>query len=401
MSTRLMSIDMPLDSKAQRLGSLISTYVLPIGWLVTLTGIFWAWDRALYHKLFYILLAVPTLLVLVLQPRLVAPLIKNPLFIAFLVFSAYILLSITWAEAETSIGGLLKRPLYIAMLLFSAGIIASRCPQHLKRGTHFAAIFAALTAGLSLFYFSSTEIIGISRFRGYGALYNPLLTGHVFGAFAAFWLASWFQARSALSPLPLLCLTVLGGAVLATGARTSLIGLTAALGWLLIVGDRRRGLIAIAAIALVLIGLALTHPEVITQRGASYRPAIWMEALRQISERPWLGHGFDTPMTVILPGIDPLSDPHNIELGVLYSGGIVGLALWMTLYGLALYFSWVYRKHPAVTLAATWLIFGFASGLTEGSAFMSRPKEHWYLIWIPMALVYAQSLIYWTRKRAV
>ncbi|MFE2008511.1 O-antigen ligase family protein [Pseudomonas guariconensis] len=396
-----MSIDMPLVSKPQRLGAWINTYLLPIGWLVTLTGIFWIWDRSLYHKLFYIFLAVPTLLALMLQPRLLAPLTKNPLFIAFLVFSGYTLLSITWANAETSAGGLLKRPLYIAMLLFSAGIIALRCPEYLKQGTRLAAIFAALAAGLSVIYFASTESIGFSRLNGYGALYNPLLTAHVLGAFAAFWLAAWFQARSALSPLPLICLAVLGAAILATGSRTPLMGLAAALVWLLVVGDRRRCMIAVAAIALILTGVWLIVPEVITQRGASYRPAIWMEALRQISERPWLGHGFDTPMTVILPGIDPLSDPHNIELGVLYSGGIVGLALWMTLYGLALYFSWVYRKHPAVTLAATWLIFGFASGLTEGSAFMSRPKEHWYLIWIPMALVYAQSLIYWTRKRAV
>jgi O-antigen ligase len=126
-----------------------------------------------------------------------------------------------------------------------------------------------------------------------------------------------------------------------------------------------------------------------------------MESLRQISEHPWLGHGFDSPMTVIIPGVGrTLADPHNIELGVLYAGGIVGLALWMAIYGVAMYFCWAYRKHPGVTLAATWLLFGFASGLTEGSAFMSRPKEHWFLIWIPMALVYGQSLVYWQRSRA-
>jgi len=394
-----MSIDLSLGSKPQRVGTLINTYVLPIGWLVTLTGIFWVWDRSLYHKLFYIFLAVPTLLALMLQPRLLATLTKNPLFIAFLVFSGYILLTISWADAETSAGGLLKRPLYIAMLLFSAGIIALRSPEHLKQGTYLAAIFAALAAGLSLIYFALTEPIG-NRLNGYGALYNPLLTAHVLGAFAAFWLASWFQARSALSPLPLVCLAVLGAAILATGSRTPLVGLAAALAWLLIVGNRRRGMLALGLVCLISVGVALLYPEAITQRGVSYRPAIWMDSLRQISDHPWLGHGFDTPITVILPGIEPLADPHNIELAVLYSGGIVGLLLWMTLYGLALYFSWVYRKNPAVTIAATWLVFGFASGLTEGSAFMSRPKEHWYLIWIPMALLYAQSLIYWTRKRA-
>ncbi|MNJ57737.1 O-Antigen ligase [compost metagenome] len=170
----------------------------------------------------------------------------------------------------------------------------------------------------------------------------------------------------------------------------------------MIVGDRRRSMIAIGVVAVGILSLVLIHPEAITQRGVSYRPAIWMESLRQISEHPWLGHGYDSPMTVIIPGMKrTLADPHNIELGVLYAGGILGLALWMTLYGLAMYFSWIYRKQPAVTLAATWLVFGFAAGLTEGSAFMSRPKEHWFLIWLPLAMVYGQSLIHWTRNRAV
>ncbi|MNW70353.1 hypothetical protein D3C74_496260 [compost metagenome] len=65
---------------------------------------------------------------------------------------------------------------------------------------------------------------------------------------------------------------------------------------------------------LVLIGVALVYPEAVTQRGVSFRPAIWMESLRQISEHPWLGHGFDSPMTVIIPGLGrTLADPHNIE----------------------------------------------------------------------------------------
>lgn len=34
-------------------------------------------------------------------------------------------------------------------------------------------------------------------------------------------------------------------------------------------------------------------------------------------------------------------------------------------------------------------MFGLAAGLTEGNAFLPRPKEHWFLIWIPMALLYA------------
>ncbi|WP_282361552.1 O-antigen ligase family protein [Pseudomonas sp. PS01300] len=383
----------------QRLGVTVSTYVLPLGWLIILTGMFWAWDRNLYHRLFYLFLAAPTLLAITFQPRIFRGLVVNPIFIAFIVFSGYTVLSIIWSDTESSAGSLTKRPLYIAMLLLSAGIITLQSPSQLQRCVRLAAVLAAVTAVCSFSYFILSKGDSGERLIGYGALYNPLLTGHVFGAFASIWLASWFQARTVLNPLSLICLTALCAAILATGSRTPLIGLTAALGWLLLVGDRRRGLLAITVLGVVLISIILLYPEAITQRGVSYRPAIWMEALRQISESPWLGHGYDSPMTVIIPGMNQtFADPHNIELGVLYAGGIVGLALWMVLYGLAAYFCWSHRKHHGVTLAATWLVFGFASGLTEGSAFMSRPKEHWFLIWLPMALVYAQSLIHWRRK---
>ncbi|MBX8608199.1 O-antigen ligase family protein [Pseudomonas cichorii] len=398
-----MSVDVSAESRNQRLGNLIDKYLLPLGWLITLTGIFWIWDRALYHKLFYIFLAFPTFLTLVLQPRLLKALICNPLFIAFSVFSIYILISIAWAVTEDDLPGLLKRPMYVMLLLFSTGIIALQYPARLEQYTRLSALFAALVACVSLAYFMIFELpAGESRLNGYGVLENPLLTAHVLGAFAAFWLATWFQARKAWNPVPIICLAFLGAAIMATGSRTPLIGLTAALGWLLLVGDRRRSLLAVGVAIAVLITVLLIHPDAITQRGLSYRPAIWMESLRQIGEHPWLGHGFGTSMTVVIPGLDfTLADPHNMELGVLYSGGILGLALWMALYGLAIRFCWVYRSHTAVTIAAAWLVFGFASGLTEGNAFMSRPKEHWYLIWIPMALVYAQSLIIWRQERAL
>lgn len=397
-----MSSDVFVESPAQRWGRKINSYVLPLGWLVMLTGMFWAGERSLYHKLFYILLAAPTLVALLLQPGMLKKLLCNPLFIAFLVFCAYTMLSIAWSDSQNATGSLLKRPLYIAMLLLSAGVISLQAPAHLQQSVRLAATVVALAAAIYLGYFLMYQLpAGAVRLEGYGALYNPLLTAHVLGAFAAVWLVYWFQAKRTLDPMSLICLGVLGLAILATGSRTPLVGMTAALGWLVIVGDRKRGFLALAAVVIALLGVVLAYPEAITQRGVSYRPAIWLEALRQIAEHPWLGHGYDSPMTVIIPGLaQTLADPHNIELGVLYAGGVVGLVLWMAIYSLAIHFCWKYRKHPGVTLAATWLIFGFASGLTEGSAFMSRPKEHWFLIWIPLALVYGQSLVHWRRRQA-
>jgi hypothetical protein len=43
-------------------------------------------------------------------------------------------------------------------------------------------------------------------------------------------------------------------------------------------------------------------------------------------------------------------------------------------------------------IASTWLIFGIGAGLTEGGGIISRPKEHWFLLWIPLALIAALSI---------
>ena len=103
---------------------ILSHWILPLGWLALLTGMFWVGDRSDYHRLFYILLAAPTLLYVILQPRLLRPLTGSPLFIAFLAFSSYMMLSLSWSAPENSTGSLLKRPLYIALLFFCAAILA-------------------------------------------------------------------------------------------------------------------------------------------------------------------------------------------------------------------------------------------------------------------------------------
>src|SRR5690606_35623454 len=90
------------------------------------------------------------------------------------------------------------------------------------------------------------------------------------------------------------------------------------------------------------------------------------------------------------------TDPHNIPLAVLLSGGIIGLALWLNLYFQCLRPAWNNRKDRLVFVLSAATVFGLAASLTEGGDFLSRPKEHWFLIWIPMALLTAACL----RQRA-
>ncbi|TLJ26865.1 O-antigen ligase family protein, partial [Pseudomonas aeruginosa] len=117
---------------------ILSHWILPLGWLALLTGMFWVGDRSDYHRLFYILLAAPTLLYVILQPRLLRPLTGSPLFIAFLAFSSYMMLSLSWSTPENSTGSLHKPPQYNAHQFFCAAIQAHEAPLPLKTATSHA-----------------------------------------------------------------------------------------------------------------------------------------------------------------------------------------------------------------------------------------------------------------------
>jgi O-antigen ligase len=384
---------LPTRQTIQRLSKQTSdwliNYCLPVGWLALLTGMFWIGDRPYYHKLFYATLALPTLIAVALQPSQLKLLLRQPLIQLFLLFSAYILVSVLWAGTDETPLSSIKRPLNILMLMFAASLIALRHPGKLERVTKLSAIVAIIAAALSLAYFVYEGANG--RLSGYGALYNPLLSAHVFGFFCAYWLSRWYLDVKLISLLPLMALLVLWGLLLFTGSRTPLVALSACILWLAICQWKARILLVIAAaIALGVVAQSLLMTDDLLTRGMSFRPPIWQETLRQLQDNLWFGLGYSHPQVFRVEGLDfAMADPHNIELAVLFCGGIVGLTLWLLMYAYAMGYAWQQRRQPAVLIASTLVVFGFFAGLTEGNAFFSRPKEHWFLIWIPLALLAA------------
>jgi O-antigen ligase len=382
-------------AQCTRLSNWIIAYLLPIGWLVLLTGMFWSGDRTLYTKLYYALLAAPTLLALMLQPGLLKKLLRNPLILTFIVFGCYTAISLLWSDTDNKFSSLAKRPLYVLMLFLGVGLLALKSPQRLNKLLLFAGVIAAGSGALSFAYFLYSTG-GAGRFSGYGALFNPLLSAHVYGFFAAFWLATWFTRVDTHSNavLPVLLLLVLGVVLLSTGSRTPLLALSLTLIWLAAAHASRRSLIASACAIMLAAGLLLLFPDSLLQRGLSYRPEIWFGALQLAADSPWFGHGFDHTLSIALQteGLT-FNDPHNIELAVLLSGGLTGLLMWISLYALALLFAWRNRHNPLVMTASALVVYGLGAGLTEGRGFMTRPSEHWFLIWIPITLLTAALII--------
>lgn len=371
-----------------RLASWLEAGVLPVGLLILLTGMLWAEERPEYHTLFYALVALPAFALLLLKKDARPLLLSSPTFLSYLVFAAWVMLSIAWSDTDKSLGSLLKRPLYIALLFAAVMQVALADAQRSRKLLKLAVAIACGIGAVSLLLFLTTP--NETRFFGYRALSNPILTAHVFGFFLAICIAAWIVEGNQHRPWKILAMFVLGAVILATASRGGMAAAGAALLWSALLGANRRAAIACLIAVLACIAVLVAEPEIFTQRGLSLRPQLWAETLREVSLRPWLGYGYDAYIMLEIEGdTEKYPNPHSIPMAVLRQQGIIGLLLWIGLYGIALISSWRARRDPVVLICSAAVVSGLVAGLTEGISYLSRPKEHWFLIWIPLSLLTA------------
>ncbi|MBK9444619.1 MAG: O-antigen ligase family protein [Betaproteobacteria bacterium] len=295
----------------ERVRLLLLDFALPFGMLCMLTGMLWLGDHGRYPKVF-LAFSIPALALFALAPLSFRELLRSPIVLAFIVFATYFSVSITWSGTEESFGDLIKRPLLVLVLFFGITEFARQRPKLLYKTISIAAVVALITAVYEIGRFFVTSNTG--RLASEGALYNPLLISHVYGFFTALWLG-WLYTRP--SPYKtahgILAVLILLTLLALTGSRTPLVAVTATAISLTVIAGHRKGMMMLAALAAIGFAGLMTMPEMITQRGFSYRPEIWSDATRQILEFPWFGHGFGTPLFIKITDISyPFRDPHNL-----------------------------------------------------------------------------------------
>lgn len=374
------------STAAEKAQSWICNYWLPVGFLALLTGMFWVGERSGYHKIFYILFAAPTLLALILKPEKIKQILKNPIVICFLIFSLYTCITLIWSISDSK-ASQLKQPLYILLLFGGVILCKDSKALTLEKTISAAIIISAISAITSIIYFLYFDANAEDRINGYRALYNPLLSSHVYGMFIAVTLA-YLTLKTKNKYIWTTCLLPLLAFIYLSGSRTPLVGITACLVTIAILKPSKRTLLITLLVIISMLLATYLKPTMISQRGLSLRPEIWNLAWLQIQDALWFGHGMDSPMVFwVEPVPYAFADPHNLLLAVWFSGGLVGLLLWAALYSTCAYCIWKNRNNNLVVIAAAAIAFGFAAGLTEGKSFMSRPKEHWFLLWIPFSIL--------------
>ena len=373
--------------------SIISEFVFPVALLCMLTGLFWVDDRSIFHKVFYYLCVLPALLFFALRPHtVVTDLLDSKVFAAYLLFSVYTVITLIWSSTPESAMRLAKRPFLILFLFCLVFELACSNKERLKKAVIAASVISIVAAAFALLHYWQGTEAGSDRLVGYGAFDNPLLTSHVFGFFMAWWLGMLIGEKNKFQPYAITAIFVLGSLLLASGSRTPLLATAAVVIWLAVISGNRRGALAVLVVALITMTVWLFTPGILTQRGLSHRTEIWADVWQQVMQKPWFGYGYEAPLRVYLEGIHiTLLDAHNMSLSILFHGGFLGLILWIAIYGRALLESWQWRKNRWVQAFSATVVYGLVAGMTEGGSFFSRPKEHWFMIWIPLVLLAATT----------
>lgn len=380
------------NSTSNRVFDFICLWILPLGYLLLLCALFFLPGRSLHHKLFYGLFSIPSLIALCLRPRELKVLLREPIFIAVLLFVAWALVSLCWGPGSESSASQFKPPLHTLMLFAGCYLLVRYRSEIVQPLLFTAAMVGLIGTACDLFMFARIYEPGL-RLIGGGAFDNPLLSSHMYGFYCAYWLSmSMICKRRQMLWLCIPAITIMFAAVIATGSRTPLAALTLAALWLSFICWNRRSVVLLGALFISGAAVTVLFSQMIIERGDSYRFEIWQLALHKIADHPWIGHGYNANLAID-PGVGyAFQEPHSFALGVLYYVGIFGLLPWLFFQAWGLLSSWRYRLQPLFVIASTWLIFGIGAGLTEGGGIISRPKEHWFLLWIPLALIAALSI---------
>jgi O-antigen ligase len=372
--------------------------ILPITFLLFLTGFFFFPGPNLHKLFFYVAVLAPFLLTL--NRCDIKQLFSSRLAILCLLYWLYSFLTITWSTQTDAadVGKLLLRLTNTACFFGIVLHLVGKEPDYDRRLLEWLCWIAAGSAIFSILYFYSTHPFPQVRLKNCCHLHHAILGASAYGLVAVICFYRFiFEPDRNWRWLYLLVFSILLADMLLTKSRGPLLALVAALG----TGEMARNnytlivLLALSAIGYIL----LVHFDVIqlndffTRNNLfSYRLEIWRLTWEKILTAPWFGHGINSDETVLLSVGEYAHHPHNAYLASLLYGGLVGglLLLAICLASLAEGVKQARSQHRGVYLAM--LVFGLVCMLTEGHQLISNPRPLWLFFWFPIALLAAKEL---------
>ncbi len=339
------------------------------------------------HRRAYYILVFPAALVL--WRELLEGVRDNALAALLLLYTAYMLCTLSWTTDFTPAGAIWAVWYALALVSFclvSGYLLTPQSPQ-LERFTGYYVWLAAATALLSIVAWYLGNPFPESRLEPLGVMHHPNKAACVYGMFLVLGIHLQVRGQSGREKwTTLIACTVLLALVLFTQSRTALTAVCVAT--LCLMGYRAVGVLT-AAVAiswsLLLANTALWEARV---EYLSFRPGIWQQVISAMEGHWWFGHGYLADTAVVAYGRS-FNHAHNAYLASLRDGGVIGLALLLAVLGVAVLWGWrLYRQRDSRIYLAL-LLYGMTCLVLDFDRLLVHPNETWLFFWLPLALVMA------------
>jgi O-antigen ligase len=132
--------------------------------------------------------------------------------------------------------------------------------------------------------------------------------------------------------------------------------------------------------------------SILRPRGVFERLEVWQQILARMKETLFFGKGISADRTFILADGTKLNHSHNVYVGTIFNGGLMGLFLLLILQALVLWegFLCFIRENDFTYVAL--LLFAFICMTTMNYRAISHPDALWMYFWLPLALLAAKRL---------
>ncbi len=380
-------------------------FILSLGLFVQLAGLLFNSDGSRYATQTYLLLFVPTL-ILLLWRRLAVDIWRQApgMILLFL---------LAWVQLTGSVNaGSSHEPAYWlkidALILLYVFAVASLARHERVFNWLLIAVvsMAAVFAWWTLFYqfgvldkpleyraLRYTGRLSELGWRGLADLNNPIIAGLYYGVFAVLLTYLFVGSNVRAWQAGLLALGMLGllTYVLFTFSRGAWFSMAAGcFAVLLLFPNLKSRTLTGAGCLMLAVAAYLFWPEIQNElkQGVSSRDLIWDNWAEHFPEFWLMGAGAGADLIFQLPNSSiRYLHAHSLYLQLWYQYGIVGIGLFVLLLLSLLWKGWVCREQPLARVGLALLVFAMLAMATDVYAIFHRVSPYWVLVWFPVGIL--------------
>lgn len=371
---------------------------------VFLAGFFLVPNAVDQYKFYIAAVFLPGLF---LMPEALRRVNGSSIWLSLLAYLAYMLVSSLWSE-HFSLAMLWRDVRYTAYILSFILLTLyffgrnRELPDAILHTVTLVAIAAAAVSVVTFPDLGSLPALTENRLVGWGTMDNPNPSAFVYGFFGV--IALDYARRHPREPLTWAFaagVAVIVVFIILTQSNTSLLALAAACALLLLTDSRGTGSTRVARVSgLALIGIAAIYLawalgliSTAIDLGFLNRLPIWQYVLQQWQDAPIFGQGYQLITVVDATGQPTdLNYAHSLFLATLRDGGLVGLALLLLLFYCMLRAALKMALNQRRALYLCLLVYGLACVLVDTDQIVTRPRELWVILWLPLACLVAYEV---------